>query len=144
MQVAAGGGYRPVPFSVANALAGLPYIGWRQSMKRCAEWRLQDLGSGQYLVVETISSLVSSCERRSKVIDIAEGWLRERLPKKSRATLELAEDWYYLKAALRIVSTDKEISRKHLPYRIGQVFQQMRTHPTAADLLLAEESQIRP
>ena len=42
--------YRLTPQTFANAMAGLPYIGWRQSLKRCAKIPLGLKPDGLYCV----------------------------------------------------------------------------------------------
>lgn len=133
--------YMRNPFNAANALAGLPYIGWRQSIDRCSVWKLEDLGSGRYMVVETISRIVNSC-RRPKLIDCTEQWLRDRLPKKSRIIVELGENWYFLNQAIKSALRDDKITTKELPYRIAQIYFRMRMHPSPVDIILAEEMRI--
>jgi hypothetical protein len=136
--------YMRNPFNAANALAGLPYIGWRQSMKRCLDWKLEDLGSGRYMVVETISRIVNSCKRRSRLIDYTEQWLRDRLPKKSRIIVDLGENWYFLNQAIKSALRDDKITTQELPYRIAQMYFRMRMHPSPVDIILAEEMRIVP
>ncbi len=46
--------YRLTPKTFANAMAGLPYIGWRQSRKRCAKIPLGLKPSGLYCVFEAV------------------------------------------------------------------------------------------
>jgi len=60
------------PRNLANAMAGLPYIGWRQSIKRCAKFPCQSAVSINYQVFELVAHV-----------------LRDRRPKSSRQTLEL-------------------------------------------------------
>jgi hypothetical protein len=134
--------YKGTPLSVANALAGLPYIGWRRSMSRCSKWSVEDFGGGPYKATETISRIVQSCQVRSELIASAEQWLRAKSPTKSRAITELRESWYYLKEALKSVLQEPKISRRALPFRIVQVYYRMKQHPSPADLLLAEHSRI--
>ena len=130
------------PFNTANALAGLPYIGWRQSMKRCLDWKLDDLGSGRQSVIETMASIVKSCGSRTKLIDRTEQRLRDRLTGNSRVISDLAENWYYLRESLKRTSREKGISTKELPYRIAQIYYRMKMNPSPADIVLAEEMRI--
>jgi hypothetical protein len=134
--------YTLKPFSTANAFAGLPYIGWRQSMKRCSVWKLKDLGTGHYMVVETISQIVNSCNRRSKLVDCAEQLLRDRLTKKSSVIVDLGNNWYFLNESIKSALLEKGISSKELPFRIAQIYYRMKLHPSPADLLFAEEMRI--
>ena len=73
------GRYSLTPLNTANALAGLPFIGWRQSAKRCKKWEKSAAAKGiSYQVFETIRRIVSSNDSLPELVRDAELWLRGR------------------------------------------------------------------
>ena len=64
------------------------------------------------MVVETISLIVKSCKRRSKLIDSTERLLRDKLSKKSSVTVDLGNNWYFLNESIKSALLEKGISSK--------------------------------
>jgi len=59
--------YRLTAVNTANALAGLPFIGWRQSSLRCAQQQAQGANGGAMQVFDTIRRIVASRTRKAEV-----------------------------------------------------------------------------
>jgi hypothetical protein len=89
--------------SLANATAGLPYMGWRQSMRRCKERKSATANGGAIQIFKTIRYLVGIA------VDKAEKSLvfhfRRQIPSlPSRYKFpksEFADKWLFLERAIR-------------------------------------------
>jgi hypothetical protein len=135
------GRYRPVPLNFANAMAGLPYMRWRQSFKRCQRISRSITETICYeqfkLIRHAINGLPISCEQ-------FETNLRSILMNPDRqgghnyAIHELKKNWYYvtraIEAAIRFASTVDA-----LPYRIIAAYSFYTMSKSAVDVLLEEE-----
>lgn len=135
--------YELNPFNLANAAAGLPFMGWRQSMRRCLKDRKKSFDSLHYQVFKVIRYLISTARKKTK-----EGLLqhfREQIPllrqryKLSQA--ELAEKWFYLERALRETCRAK-VHPKSLEFEITKrYFKQMQVQ-SPTNILLAERNKL--
>jgi hypothetical protein len=128
------------PLNTANALAGLPLIGWRQSMKRCRQQECPGANGSTYQAFKIFRQIVESCRRRSDLINQAERWLKNASPK-SYTVVQLRKDWYYLRRSLKAVMNTKLLSRA-LPYAILRDYLYQISHKSAADLLFEEDEQL--
>jgi len=136
--------YRLTPKTFANAMAGLPYIGWRQSLKRCAKIPLRLMPSGLYCVFEAVCYILNRASRplaKNDPLELFEKGI-STLPKRGNyefAQEYLLKNWIHLKKAL----TNTWYSRFHpgeLPHRITAAFEEsMRHPPTVLERLLAEK-----
>lgn len=90
--------YELRPERIANALAGLPFMSWGTSYRRCSPWKLGDLGGGQYNLVRFLSKAITSCPKDRPLTN----WVKEQIEAEgvSPVALELKRNWHYLKASL--------------------------------------------
>src|SRR5258708_3399415 len=111
--------YRLTPMNIANAMAGLPYIGWRQSATRCKK-HPSTHGEGQSIqIFRMIERIVRSRVRRADLVGQAEKCLRDKKTKKSIWASELREKWYYLRWAIKpVLDADTRVSSRNLPVAI--------------------------
>jgi hypothetical protein len=135
--------YRLNPLRVANALAGLPFIGWRQSAKRCGPRHCPNANGYTYQIFKIFRRIVDSCRRREALVEYTEQWLRSRPESEFHAIAELRKNWYYLRRAVQEVLKTKQFSRG-LPYSILREYLKRKSQPSAADLLFEEEERIMP
>jgi hypothetical protein len=131
--------YRLTPLNVANALAGLPYIGWRQSAKRCKPHAAPGANGGSMQIFNTIRRIVESCTRKSELIKHAERWLKAQSGTKSYGVTELRKDFYYLRWSIKTVLEAGSVRRRDLPFAIAREYWKRKTTPSNVDLLFAEE-----
>ena len=89
--------------NLANATAGLPYMGWRQSMRRCEKSKSAIANGGAIQVFKAIRYLVGiAVDKAEKALvahfrgKIPSLPLRYKLPK-----TEFADKWLYLERAIR-------------------------------------------
>jgi hypothetical protein len=134
------------PLNTANALAGLPFIGWRQSAKRCRKWKCPGADGIAYQTFKIIYRIVNSCIRRSELIRYAEQWLRSkgvsgRWNWSKHAVSELQRNWYYVRRSIQTVLKTKPRARA-LPYMITSEYLRKTARRTAVDMLFEEEERI--
>jgi len=136
--------YRLTPKTFANAMAGLPYIGWRQSLKRCAKIPLRLKPSGLYCVFEAVRYILNRVPyplAKNDPLELFEKGI-STLPKRGNylfAQEYLLKNWIHLKKALTNTWYSR-ISRDELPYRITAAFEEsMRHPPTVLERLLADK-----
>jgi hypothetical protein len=136
--------YRLTPLHIANALAGLPYIGWRRSAKRCRKQVCPGVNGGAMQVFNTIRRIVRSCKQRSELIEHAERWLRAQRSPNNFGTSELRANWYYLRWSIKTtLEASPLVFSRDLPYAIAREYNRRRYHPSNTDLLFAEEESIQ-
>jgi hypothetical protein len=91
------------PLSLANAAAGLPYMGWRQSTRRTTKVPCPLANGTTHQVFKAIRYLTTTSNRRTANALVAS--FRDRIPQlPSRyqyPKTELAENWFCLERAIR-------------------------------------------
>ena len=93
--------YRLTPLNVANAVAGLPFIGCRHSTRRCRQWP-EDSDGLSYGIFRILERIVSDNVRRSDLLRDTDKWLEARRPKgNAYAIADLRENRYYLRRSIR-------------------------------------------
>lgn len=129
------------PLNTANALAGLPFIGWRQSAKRCKKWKSANANGFSYQMFKIIVRIVNCCPSRTELVRHAEQWLRSKRSSDPHVISQLRQNWYYLRRSIEAVLKSKP-QPKTLPYLISAEYLRKSSRRTAADLLFEEEEQI--
>lgn len=135
--------YELTPVSLANAVAYLPYSGWRQSMRRCKK-QSSLVGNGvTYQVFKAICYLASRASDRSEKSLVKDFWAEIRvLPSRYRiAQTKLAEEWFYLKDAIRQSYRANPI-RSAMPFKITCQYLKRVQSRTQSDLVLVEHYKI--
>jgi hypothetical protein len=135
--------YRLTPVNTANALAGLPFMGWRQSAKRCRARAPSGANGGSMQIFNAIRLIVQSCTRKSELIKHAERWLRHPvgISSKSYGVSELRKDWFYLRWSIKTVLEVGSRTRD-LPYAIAREYWDRKAKATNVDRLLEEGERI--
>jgi len=135
--------YRLTPVNTANALAGLPFMGWRQSARRCKKREPVSANGGSMQIFGAIRLIVRSCTRKSELIKHAERWLRHPvgISSKSYGVSELRKDWFYLRWSIKTVLEVGSRTRD-LPYAIAREYWDRKTKATNVDRLLEEGERI--
>lgn len=130
--------YRLSSLNIANALAGLPLIGWRQSAKRCKKWKSVGEKGVSFQVFEIIRRIVASNTRRPGLVRDAELWLRNRRTSESAGMADLHKNWYYLRRSIQ-TELDRGTSRRNLPSAISIEYWRRKSSPSTVDLAFAED-----
>lgn len=137
------GRYEVKPMSLANAVANVPYSGWRQSMRRCKRLpsylgdgpNFELLKSTRYLVAKASSKTESAFVNDIRAgIPVLPG--RYKVPKE-----KLARDWFYVERAIRrAYRANPIVSALHFRI-VSQYLKQIRSK-TQAEMGLAEQMKI--
>ena len=135
--------YELTPLNLANAVAGLPYMRWRQSTLRCRRAASVNADGLSYQVFKAIRYMVKTASRK------AEGPLVEHfqasiplLPHRYKwPESELAENWFYLESAIR-ESCRAKPHPKSLPFEITKRHLRKLASHSQADMVLAERSKL--
>jgi hypothetical protein len=135
--------YELTPLNLANAAAGLPGVGWRQSMRRNASAPSVAANGLEYQIFKAIRYLAKIADRRTEN-GLVEGF-RESIPllpsRYRLARVELAEKWLYLERALR-QSYRVKSHVKALPFEITKRFFKQSHSPSQVDMVLAQQAKI--
>src|SRR5579859_714345 len=136
--------YRLTPLNIANALAGVPYIGWRQSANRCGKLAAQNANGQAIQIFMAIERTVRSSVRRANLIKEAEKWLRaQRGKKKNLGVSALQEKWFYLRWAIKtVIEADPRVQTRELPFAIAREYWKRVSRPSNIDRLFEEEERI--
>jgi hypothetical protein len=135
--------YRPSALNTANAIAGLPYMGWRQSVKRSQPHKPLGANGGAIQIFNTIRRIVQSCPRKSEMVQHARQWLEHPVyvSQKSYGVTELRRDWYYLRSSIKTV-LEAGTRTRELPYAIAREYADRKIKATNVDRLLEEGHRI--
>jgi hypothetical protein len=135
--------YRLTPLNIANALAGLPYISWRQSALRCKKHAAPAASGRSMQLFNTIQGIVRSCTRRSDLSGHAERWLKAQKRSKSQGVSELREKWYYLRWSIKtVLDSTPRVPTRELPFAIAKEYWKRLNQPSNLDRLFEEEERI--
>lgn len=129
------------PRNVANALAGVPMIGWRQSAKRC-EKRKTEPGARRYRIIQSIDKAIEGSEWDTTVIECVQRALAGKSQQNASWISELRSKWYYLRRAIEAVLPIDCREPERRPYLIASEYFNRLEHPTSVDVLLEKQEQI--
>jgi len=139
------GKYAVKPLTLANALAGSPQMGWRQSLARCSKMpRSSSFVQYPYGILGAISKI---WKRRFKDPQLtATELFRTEIPKLSKKNAEarshLSEGWRDLRMAIEECSTT-EHGDDFMPYAITLAFVKHRSRlKTQSDQILDEHDKL--
>jgi hypothetical protein len=132
------------PRNLANALAGLPLMRWRQSFIRCCNMTFDPQKRHEYCVFEVISRIWRRVPKDSEEPPV--GFFRDellKLPKKFGYTRQfLWENWSDLKLAIQECWTLNE-PRASFPFVISSIlFRNTLRQKNAAERILAQREKL--
>jgi hypothetical protein len=137
--------YGVKPLSIANALAGLPSMRWRQSYSRCARMLYQE-PSLHYQVLKIILKLCKryprTCDSKEPLIELFRVQVR-KLPRKLGYTRDfLWENFRDLRLAVEeCLAVQHELGE--LPYALTSIFMRnTRTQKNSVERILAEQEKL--
>jgi hypothetical protein len=136
--------YALTPLNLANAAAGLPYMGWRQSMRRSTKAPSKIANGLSYQIFKAIRYLAKSANKKTEHALTTS--FRERIPLlPSRYQLpraELAEKWLYLERAIRKAYRTKP-HPKALHFEITKCYFKQIHSQSQVDIVLAEQAKLQ-
>jgi hypothetical protein len=144
--------YRLTPFTLANAIAGLPYITARHSAQLCSRLKTSVPPFTTYEMFQFVKRVLKMCKHAvgSPAAQVFEREIR-KLPKfriveghrrSNWFRAELAKDWYYLRTTLEDPELAK-LNRGARPGAIVAIFLRKRSNPESPITpMLAEAEKI--
>lgn len=137
--------YAMTPLHLANASAGLPHIGWRQSMLRILKLQIAMPEGTDYEIFKAIRFMTKDVKRSSKHSLVAEFYEAiPKLPNRYRAARdELLCESHLLKIALQHALREQPLGRA-LPFEISKQYFRQKRSRTPYDRMLVEESKPEP
>ena len=136
--------YELNPLSLANALANLPYSGWRQSAKRLNGVPSGVSNGSRYQIFKAIRFLTASANKKSANAIVADFPARIRLlpSRHGLARTQLANNWYFLARAIRQGYKTGE-SPDALHFRITELYFKHLHSATDVETVVAEHEKIQ-
>lgn len=132
------------PLTLANAAAGLSYMGWRQSMRRCVKAPYTMAPGPAYQVFKAIRYLATSANRKTVdgVVLTFEDFIPSLPRRYQMAKVELAKNWFYLERAIRQAYRTK-VHPKAFPHEITKVYFKLLTSAgSQVDIVLAQQAEL--
>jgi hypothetical protein len=126
------------PLNVANAVAGLPFIGCRQSINRCRKSSCATACSANYRVFEIIKRLVESRPFGTDLIEHFRNNLKPKNSGESFAVSELRQKWHFLREAIEATLNSPDMKRQRRPFHITSEYFKRATNPSRLVAIIAE------
>ena len=131
------------PRSFAAAMAGLPFISWRQSSERCADyWKLYP----ESFIYKMFMVVAKVCEKTrtgpGPLVEELGAYICEPMRDDASACQQFRDNWHFLESAVRAVSARDTTPADSLPYRIFAEYQRRWQCQSAMDVLLNEERRL--
>jgi hypothetical protein len=137
------GRYELNPLSLANAVANIPYSGWRRSMNRIVKVPSK-IGHGlAYQIFKAIRFLMASANKTSAKAMVTD--IRARIPllpsRHGLAKIELAKNWSFLERGIP-QGHKKEKSPDERHFVITELYFKLVHGATSAERVVAEHKKI--
>jgi hypothetical protein len=122
------------PRNVANALAGLPRMGWRVSVRKCRKLPCP-IGRYHYCLAETIKRVADPSQPAENVVESIRRRLQRMRPSRSNSVAELRDEdnFHRLSQAIRTVGLGCDPC--DFPFLIGREYLRIKQNPTRRDLV---------
>ena len=137
------GRYAVKPRPLANALAGLPHMRWRQSHSRCSKMPLDSEPHFHYRTWDTIRKIWN--RNHADVVEAPIGFFEASicsLPRKSYMRQFLCKNWRDLRLAIE-ESWDPQDPRERIPFKITAKFiQNLSPAKNAVESVLAAQEEL--
>lgn len=134
--------YAFTPLSFASAMAGLPYISWRQSCNRCAGFQdhVSSITYRMFLIVERACTLpITGTE---EAVERLKTSLMRPQHTDREACRMLRENWHFLRLAIPSGHRTKQTPKRELPYRIFAEYQRRVENQSKLDTALARKERL--
>lgn len=131
--------YTLSPMSYANAMAGLPFITWRQSVSRCLKAKASHPFLNIYeLFLEVQRALNGPPQTAELAMEQAKLHLKKSKQKREYSIQILREEWYYLRVAIEAAYSQKP-PRSAIPFRVFAEYRRRTSCRSQLDQFMAKE-----
>ena len=136
------GRYTVTPTNLANALAGLPYIAWRQSANRCQKNTGVHPYGFQFQIFERVRAALATPPRiASQATEQVRGHLLKMNPRRDSTIPQLRAEFYYLRVAIESVYASRP-PKGALPYKVFAEYQRRASVRSRFDQVMEEEERL--
>ncbi len=135
--------YELNPLNLANAVANLPYSGWRQSMRRNTKSRSKIVNGSLMQIFKAIRFLSESANKQSErdIVSVFRAGILLLPSRHSLAQTELAKNWTFLeRAARQSRKKTQDPAVRHFP--ITELYFKNLYSATQLERVVAEHEQI--
>ena len=132
--------YELTPLNLANAAAGLPYMGWRRSVSRSKRSPSKVANGSRYQAFEAIRYLVSNADRKTEKALVAsfEDGIRALPSRYQSPKAEFAKNWFSLRRAIRHAYRNDPLPRA-LTCEIARQYFKLISSQTQVEMALTEQ-----
>lgn len=135
--------HRLTPLNLATAMAGIPYVAWRQSRRRCLQLPTKPAPSLRYAQFEV---LLKACPppltKREDACNHLRNYLLGQGCARKVACQELARYWRFLRLAAEFTYPALNADRGQLPFLLLRDFQHQVESQSESDAILAENERL--
>jgi hypothetical protein len=130
------------PLNIANAIAGLPLITWRQSVTRCQKHAsTHPYALNMQMFRRVTEALANPSRSADRAVEQMKAHLLRINPKRDASITQLRADFYYLRLATQAVYESRP-PKSSLPYRLFAEFLRRTTSRSQFDLVMEEEERL--
>jgi len=137
--------YEPVPIKIAQAMAGAPYMDYRQSITRCKELTEDQPMTGPYgFAFETFQEASRALNELPQDIGEAVACVEAYLTSKrhrNAAIERLRHDWYFFRAAIEKALANRPLASA-MPFVVFAEYQRRMSSPNLYELEMAETQRL--
>lgn len=135
--------YRLSPMSYANAMAGLPFITWRQSVSRCIGTKAIHPYLYMYeLFLEVKRALDDPPKNAELAIEQVNAYLKKSKRQHDYSIQTLKAECYYLRVAIEAAYSRKPPSTA-IPFRVFAEYERRSSSHSQLDQVLAKEERLK-
>jgi len=140
--------YEVIPLALANAAAGLPYMGWRHSMRKNTEVQSISANGFAYQSFKAIRYLAAIANKSTEKLFVAA--FRKNIPslpiRYRTPRNELAQNWLFLQRAVQQAYRiyRKEHNPRDLPFEVTKRYFMQIRFQSQVDRVLAEQARLVP
>lgn len=137
------GRYSITPLSVANAMAGLPFVAWRHSTARCIRTAANHGYGLYYEMFEHVTKALASPPRTAEAAtEQVKKYLQSKRRTGGYSIVKLVEeDSYFLRTSIEAVYA-AHVPKSALPYRVFAEYQRRSSTRSRYDLVMQEEERL--
>ncbi len=130
------------PLNIANAIAGLPLITWRQSVTRCQKHAATHLYALNMQMFRRVTQALANPPRSAdRAVEQMKAHLLRINPKRDASITQLRADFYYLRLATQAVYKSRS-PKSSLPYRVFAEFLRRTASRSQFDQVMEEETRL--
>jgi len=134
--------YTITPITLANAMAGLPFISWRHSAARCNELAVEVAVGLSYQMFQDLKRVLADPPpTKREAVEKVKAYLVGKKRPIPASVREFRAHWHYLRTSIEAVY-DTRPPKTALPYRVSTEYRRRSSSRSRYDQVLEEEERI--